>query len=258
MGLVSCHSIESKSDEPKEAWEHKVLKITGKGIKSQAAQLNELGLQGWEVVSINTEVTTNYTNGYGTASVNVGTCAINTLFKRPILGMKAPNGRTAWEYNIVQIAGKKLSAQNKLLDDLGAQGWEAIGSFSELGTINANRYWKLCDIRTTSVDYTLRNTQSQTTSEVKPSTNEEGTPKVESYTKWEYKILQVGGKGVDAHTAMLNELGREGWLLVSTHTETGESGLQRSGWRAAYINTYAVDHIFKRKIEEPTTTIPVQ
>ena len=256
MGLVSCHSVE-KVDEPKTSWEYKVLKITGKGIKKQAAQLNELGLQGWEVINLETEITTNYPQGYGGTSVNVGTCAINCVLKRPIAGMQAPNGRTAWEYSIVQIAGKKLKAQNKMLDDLGQEGWEVIGSFSELGTIRSSRYMKICDIRTTSVDYTLRNTQSAIAPETKPSTEAEGV-NVVAQPKWEYKILQVAGKNADTHSAMLTELGRDGWMLVSSHTETGESGLQRSGWRAAYINTYAVDHIFKRRIAEPTVTTTVE
>ena len=256
MGLVSCHSIE-KADEHKTAWEYKVLKIKGKGIKTQAAQLNELGLQGWELINLETEVTTNYTQGYGGASVNVGTCAINCVLKRPILGMQAPNGRPAWEYSIVQIAGKKLKAQNKMLNDLGQEGWEVIGSFSELGTLSANRYRNICDIRTTSVDYTLRNSQPELATDAKPSTEAEGA-NIVAQPKWEYKILQVTGKSADAHSAMLNELGREGWLLASTHTETGEGGLQRSNWRAAYINTYAVDHIFKRRIELPIVTTPVE
>jgi hypothetical protein len=257
MGLVSCHSSEESHDS-KTTWEHKVIKITGKGIKSQAAQLNELGLLGWELINIDTEITTSYTRGHNFgASVNVGTCAINAVMKRPIAGMKTPNGQTAWEYNIVQIAGKKLSSQNKTLNELGAQGWEVIGSFSELGTLRSSRYSNVCDIRTTSVDYTLRNAQTEITAPDEPSTEAE-TPTVVESPKWEYKILQVAGKNADAHSAMLNELGRDGWLLVSSHTENGESGLQRSGWRAAYINTYAVDHIFKRRIAEQTPVTPVK
>ena len=252
LGFQSCQSVETKSQESKTVWEHKVVKMTGKGIKAQTSMLNELGLQGWEVIGLDTEVTTHYTNGASfSASINVGTCAINCLFKRPLAGVKTPNGRTAWEYKIVQIAGKKLATQNKTLNDLGAEGWEAITTFSELGTLGGYSYWNVCDIRTTSVDYMLRNTFTPTT-EPAPATEAVAAPQ----PKWEYKIIQVGGKGIDTHTKMLNDLGKEGWIIVSTHCETGESGLQRSGWRAAYINTYAVDHVFKRRVAQSTESLP--
>lgn len=50
--------------------------------------------------------------------------------------------------------------------------------------------------------------------------------------QWEYKVVKVAGKEADFaadfgtlifadQTAMLNKMGKEGWELVSTYTETG-------------------------------------
>ena len=51
---------------------------------------------------------------------------------------------------------------------------------------------------------------------------------------WEYKVVKVAGKPAEEladygalvygdQTAMLNKMGKEGWELVSTYTETGTS-----------------------------------
>ena len=52
--------------------------------------------------------------------------------------------------------------------------------------------------------------------------------------QWEYKVVKVAGKNAEMmadfgslvfsdQTAMLNKMGKEGWELVSTYTETGTS-----------------------------------
>ena len=52
--------------------------------------------------------------------------------------------------------------------------------------------------------------------------------------QWEYRVVKVAGKNAEMmadfgslvfsdQTAMLNKMGKEGWELVSTYTETGTS-----------------------------------
>ena len=212
--------------------EYKHLKISGKGIKTQTAMLNELGKQGWEVVSIDTNVATTNPNG---SSVDVGTTAINHLFKRLYLGEDA-EADIAWEYRIVPAAGKGLKAQNKLLNSVGSDGWILVGSYTEIGPVKG-RARNLWVVKTTAINYTL----TQSTDASLAYIDDEGRARME------YKVIQIPvEKSMDHKTKLLNDLGAEKWELVSSYTVEGEVGVNRGSWRAGYVGTYAECYVFRR------------
>lgn len=225
MAFVSCQGSAGADKE------YKHLKISGKGVKAQTAMLNELGKQGWEVVSIDTDVATTNPNG---RNVDVATTAINHLFKRLYLGKDA-EADIAWEYCIVPAAGKGLKAQNKLLNSMGADGWILIDSYTEIGPVKGrSNTWV---VKTTAINYTL--TPSTDASLV--YVNEEGKARME------YKVIQIPVEKSMAHkTKLLNDLGAEKWELTSSYTVEGEVGVNRGSWRAGFVGTYAECYVFKR------------
>lgn len=82
-------------------------------------------------------------------------------------------------------------------------------------------------------------------------------------TPWEYKVVKVAGKPAETladygalvygdQTAMLNKMGKEGWELVSTYTETA-TAFPNFG-DASYVTgirdntrTSVVNFVFKRQ-----------
>ncbi len=82
-------------------------------------------------------------------------------------------------------------------------------------------------------------------------------------SKWEYKVVKISGEEVSEYqpctfpdpSSALNNLGREGWELVSSYTETSSSfpnfgnskyvtGLREN------VHTTTLNFVFKRKVSD--------
>ena len=238
MAFVSCNKSSSVSYE-QSLKEYQHVKVAGKGKSAHIAQLNELGQQGWEVVGIETDVTSNLAGN----GIDVGTTGIICLFKRECVANPAinPGNRTAWEYTYVQLAGKNLKKKGDALNELGLQGWELVATYTEIGPVRNNR-WDINRIATASINYTLSR-------DIDPAKSVEQANPTTVTKQVEYKVIQVPiEKSEETHTQLLNAEGMERWELVSSFTEVGEVGVRRVGWRAGFVGTYSVSYILKRDL----------
>lgn len=87
VALTSCNKTENAeqlSANNTGAWEYMVLKATDRDIASQTATLNQLSLQGWELVTTHSQIGTSIVkkNSYS-EHINVQTTALYYVLKRP-------------------------------------------------------------------------------------------------------------------------------------------------------------------------------
>ena len=236
LSVASCKSeggAEQATQAEQATKEYQVINLSGKSAKAQAQILNQLGSEGWEVESVETEVACNRAGN----GIDVGTTSIMHILKRP--SITPAEGNTAWEYMLWQAGGKTLKAHNSKLNELGMQGWEVVGTITEIGPVRYPIRWDLNKIYTSAIKITLSRTPN--------------TPKQTiTQRQIEYKVLQVAAeKSAEHQTNLLNEAGIDRWELTSTYTEIGEIGVQRSGWRAGFVGTYAVNYVLKRDYINP-------
>lgn len=236
--LTSCTSEGDMKQAPKTrpSKEYQVINIWGKTAKKQTQILNDLGKEGWEVVSIECDVASDSSGSV----VDVGTTSIMHILKRPIAS--TIEGKSAWEYMLWQAGGMTIKKQNSKLNELGLQGWEVAGTFTELGPVRHTRieygFYRIWRIHTSAIKVTLSRTDAVVDS-------------VEQ-KQIEYKVIQVAAeKSAEHQTNLLNEAGAEYWELASTYTEVGEAGVQRAGWRAGFVGTYAINYVLKRDYTAP-------
>ena len=101
LSVASCNSEESTEQtlQTQSIKEYQVINLSGKSAKTQAQILNQLGSEGWEVESVETEVTCNRAGN----GIDVGTTSIMHILKRPSITPAESN--TAWEYMLWQAGG---------------------------------------------------------------------------------------------------------------------------------------------------------
>ena len=240
MALTSCTSEGEIEQTPqtRPSKEYQVINIWGKTTKKQTQILNDLGKEGWEVVSIECDVASDSSGSV----IDVTTTSIMHILKRPIAS--TIEGKSAWEYMLWQAGGMTIKKQNSKLNELGLQGWEVAGTFVEIGPRHSASWWIRCvlvslhNIYTSAIKVTLSRTDTVVDS-------------VEQ-KQIEYKVIQVAAeKSAEHQTNLLNEAGAERWELASTYTEVGEAGVQRAGWRAGFVGTYAINYVLKRDYTAP-------
>ena len=236
LSLASCNSeesIEQATQTERAIKEYQVINLSGKSAKAQAQILNNLGREGWEVENVETEVACNH----GGNGIDVGTTSIMHILKRP--SITPTEGIAAWEYMLWQAGGKTLKAHNNKLNELGLQGWEVVGTITEIGPVRYPIRWDLNKIYTSAIKITLSRTPNAPKQDI-------------TQRQIEYKVLQIAAeKSAQVQTNLLNEAGADRWELTSTYTEIGEIGVQRSGWRAGFVGTYAVNYVLKRDYINP-------
>lgn len=68
---------------------------------------------------------------------------------------------------------------------------------------------------------------------------------------WEYKVVELSGSDVAAHTAAINELTKQGWVLVDSHSAIATSiGKLNNGYEHIDVKTHSVSYVFKRPYVE--------
>ena len=76
---------------------------------------------------------------------------------------------------------------------------------------------------------------------------------------WEYKVVELSGSNVAAHTAAINELTKQGWELVNSHSAIATSiGKLHNGYEHIDVKTHSVSYVFKRPYVEVVETPAVE
>lgn len=241
LTLMSCGGA-SSGEQSSQGKDYTVVRVTDRSVSNQTATLNQWASEGWELEAIETELAT-LSNG---TTVDLGTTAINHVLKR----QGNFNGCLRWEYMVMPVAGKTIKKQNQILNERGLEGWVVAGTYTELGPVRYPGNRNLWRVQTTSIDYTLSRPKSF-------DANAKAEDVVPQNSGVEYKLIQIAAeKKADTQTDLLNNAAIEGWELVSSYNEVGEVGVNRRGWRAGYVGTYAVTYVLMRPLTQHSAAMP--
>ena len=85
---------------------------------------------------------------------------------------------------------------------------------------------------------------------------EQGETTAPKNCAWEYKVLELSGSDVTAHTTAINELTKQGWELVNSHSAIATSiGKLNNGYEHIDVKTHSVSYVFKRPYVEVVEVI---
>lgn len=88
---------------------------------------------------------------------------------------------------------------------------------------------------------------------------EQGETTAPKNCAWEYKVLELSGSDVTAHTTAINELTKQGWVLVNSHSAIATSiGKLNNGYEHIDVKTHSVSYVFKRPYVEVVETPAVE
>lgn len=149
-----------------------------------------------------------------------------------ILEMGSQEG-VAEEYKVFQIAKTGIKLHTQMLNSLGQEGWEVDEIEAIVST--SNHKSNGIDVGTRSVTHLFKRHRVE---------NNKLALSPEGYAVWEYKLLTITDKKVDAQVAALNEMGNERWELVGTYTELGP--VRSSGKGVHKITTTAINYTANR------------
>lgn len=80
---------------------------------------------------------------------------------------------------------------------------------------------------------------------------EQGETTASKNCAWEYKVVELSGSDVTAHTTAINELTKQGWELVNSHSAIATSiGKLNNGYEHIDVKTHSVSYVFKRPYVE--------
>jgi hypothetical protein len=80
---------------------------------------------------------------------------------------------------------------------------------------------------------------------------EQGETTAPKNCAWEYKVVELSGSDVTAHTTAINELTKQGWVLVNSHSAIATSiGKLNNGYEHIDVKTHSVSYVFKRPYVE--------
>lgn len=88
---------------------------------------------------------------------------------------------------------------------------------------------------------------------------EQGKTTAPKNCAWEYKVVELSGSDVTAHTTAINELTKQGWELVNSHSAIATSiGKLNNGYEHIDVKTHSVSYVFKRHYVEVVETPAVE